>query len=120
MKRYEVRINLLTAFVFPQREQLVRVQQFRWLWCARLACIVVNRASSKFGFYRAYLMRMKPVVDISVEDSDDLPSRECPQCHDVQPDLDGFGTLHCVACGYCKHASVTDGVCGFCGKKVRP
>lgn len=50
---------------------------------------------------------------------EDMPTRECPKCGDVQPDLDGFGTLHCEKCGYCKHASITDGICGFCNERVR-
>lgn len=50
--------------------------------------------------------------------TNDSPTRECPKCGDAQPDLDGFGTLHCEHCGYCKHASITDSVCEFCGKVV--
>ena len=43
---------------------------------------------------------------------------ECPKCGADQQDLDGFGVLFCAACGFCKHASITDDICGFCGKKV--
>ena len=39
----------------------------------------------------------------------------CPQCGAEQEDFDGFGVIHCEACGYCVHPSVTDGVCGICG-----
>ena len=44
----------------------------------------------------------------------------CPKCGGAVADWDGFGVLHHAPCGYCKHASVMDGVCGFCGKAVSP
>jgi ribosomal protein L37AE/L43A len=44
----------------------------------------------------------------------------CPRCGIEQEDLDGFGVLHCPACGYCQHPSATrvDGVwrCDLCGQ----
>jgi hypothetical protein len=43
---------------------------------------------------------------------------DCPKCGTVQVDLDGFGVLYCPACVYCQHASRSDDVCGFCGKRV--
>lgn len=50
------------------------------------------------------------------EDDFEQPKMECPRCPAVYDDFDGFGVLHCPACGFCSHASVTGGVCGFCGK----
>jgi hypothetical protein len=50
--------------------------------------------------------------------SDDTPETACPRCGKWWEDFDGFGVLYCPAwaggCGYCKHASRTDGVCDFC------
>ena len=43
---------------------------------------------------------------------------QCPKCKEEYRDFDGFGVLHCVKCGYCKHASITGGVCEYCNKKV--
>lgn len=37
----------------------------------------------------------------------------------AQQDFDGFGVLHCKACGYCVHPSCTGGVCDICGQ-VQP
>lgn len=51
--------------------------------------------------------------------SADLPTITCPICKCEEYDLDGFGVLRCEACGYCTHASVTDGVCDLCGKEQR-
>lgn len=54
---------------------------------------------------------------------DDYPTMQCPKCHKVYEDMDGFGVMYCPpsmgGCGYCKHASITDGECGFCGERVR-
>lgn len=49
----------------------------------------------------------------------DVPRTQCPQCLAWQDDLDGFGVLHCLACGYCTHASTATDVfgnetCGLC------
>jgi hypothetical protein len=41
----------------------------------------------------------------------------CPVCAVEQQDLDGFGVLHCFACGYCSHPSRDGGVCGLCGHR---
>lgn len=49
-----------------------------------------------------------------------VPHQPCPQCKALVPDHDGFGVvahLGLGGCGYCKHASITDGVCGFCGER---
>jgi hypothetical protein len=40
---------------------------------------------------------------------------ECPRCGAAQEDFDGFGVLHCPACGFCVHPSFMDGRCNFCG-----
>lgn len=40
----------------------------------------------------------------------------CPRCAAEQEDFDGFGVVHCEACGYCTHPSATGGVCGICGE----
>lgn len=42
----------------------------------------------------------------------------CPSCGAEQEDLDGFGVIHCEACGYCVHPSSTGGVCDICGETV--
>jgi hypothetical protein len=47
------------------------------------------------------------------------PTMKCPKCPAEYPDFDGFGVLHCTACGYCKHPSITDGVCGLCGQSPK-
>jgi ribosomal protein L37AE/L43A len=50
------------------------------------------------------------------EPADEVPLSQCPRCKVLQLDHDGFGVLLCASCGYCAHASITDGVCDFCGK----
>ncbi len=49
-----------------------------------------------------------------------LPEMACPRCGKKWIDFDGFGVLWCPkeagGCGYCKHASATDGICNFCGE----
>ena len=42
----------------------------------------------------------------------------CPRCGREQEDFDGFGVIHCRACGYCKHPSAYDGKCDICGEAV--
>ena len=53
---------------------------------------------------------------------DGMPTMNCPKCGKEWPDFDGFGVLYCPkdngGCGYCKHASVMDGICQFCEKPV--
>lgn len=54
---------------------------------------------------------------------DEVPSSVCPGCGAEVPDYDGFGVLAHLGdggCGYCQHASITDGVCSFCDAVVRP
>ena len=46
-----------------------------------------------------------------------VPESACPRCGAWVEDHDGFGVLFHPACGYCKHASITDGVCAFCGEQ---
>jgi len=53
-----------------------------------------------------------------MSDSNDVPQAQCPRCKQWQDDDDGFGVLSC-ACGYCAHAASNDGVCEFCGERVR-
>lgn len=51
-------------------------------------------------------------------DEDGMPTMECPRCGVEMVDYDGFGVMaHLGAggCGYCRHASRSDGVCGYCG-----
>lgn len=40
----------------------------------------------------------------------------CPKCGKEYDDGDGFGVIYCHECGYCVHASYTDGKCDYCGK----
>jgi hypothetical protein len=51
---------------------------------------------------------------------DQQPTMKCPKCPAEYEDHDGFGVLHCPACGYCKHASITDSVCDFCHHSPGP
>jgi rubrerythrin len=51
----------------------------------------------------------------TADSADDVPAMNCPKCRAEYEDHDGFGVLHCPACGYCKHPSRDDGVCGLCG-----
>jgi len=53
------------------------------------------------------------------EPPDDDPTVPCPQCGFEHPDADGLPVLYCLECGYCCHPNITDGVCGFCSRKVR-
>ncbi len=46
-----------------------------------------------------------------------MPKMICPQCGKEYDDFDGLGVLNCPRCGCCKHASVTNGQCDYCGKK---
>lgn len=41
---------------------------------------------------------------------------ECPKCGAQQEDYDGFGVVFCPVCRFCKHPSVTDGICDMCGQ----
>jgi len=50
---------------------------------------------------------------------DEVPDALCPKCGAWVPDFDGFGVLSHAACGYCKHPSRDNGVCGICGE-ARP
>jgi hypothetical protein len=51
------------------------------------------------------------------KEPEDVPQAQCPKCKQWQDDFDGFGVLHCEACGYCTHPSITNaGVCELCGK----
>jgi len=43
---------------------------------------------------------------------------DCPKCGADQEDLDGFGVVFCVACGYCQHLSRDNDICGICKKRV--
>lgn len=51
---------------------------------------------------------------------DDLETSTCPKCGQEQPDHDGFGVVHCEACGYCQHPYATGEplTCGICGKVI--
>lgn len=47
-----------------------------------------------------------------------VPQATCPKCGAERDDFDGFGVLCCSTCGYCKHPSITDGICGLCGAAI--
>ncbi len=49
-----------------------------------------------------------------------MPQSQCPKCKRWQTDWDGFGVLKCEHCDYCEHASITSGVCEFCGERIEP
>ena len=53
---------------------------------------------------------VKDLADICENDAE----AQCPCCGNWQDD-DGFGVLHCEACGYCAHSARTGGVCNICG-----
>lgn len=48
----------------------------------------------------------------------DYPMAMCPHCRAEHEDLDGFGVVHCRACGYCTHISIDGDVCNLCGATV--
>jgi hypothetical protein len=50
---------------------------------------------------------------------DDLAEVPCPQCGVLQVDADGFGVLHCKACGFCTHASIDGDRCGLCDALIQ-
>lgn len=43
------------------------------------------------------------------------PTMQCPRCKREYEDFDGLPVIYCEACGYCRHASRTDGICDYCG-----
>jgi len=51
-------------------------------------------------------------------DEELVPTMTCPRCGEELPDMDGFGCLAHLECGYCTHPSVTDGVCGICATHI--
>lgn len=57
--------------------------------------------------------------EIEILSEPELPKMNCPQCGKEYDDGDGFGVLYCPECGYCIHASVTDGKCDYCGKEEK-
>lgn len=40
----------------------------------------------------------------------------CPDCGSIE-DHDGLGFIYCEDCGCCVHASITNDICDYCGKK---
>lgn len=58
---------------------------------------------------------------ISTHGDEGMPTMTCPQCGAVHHDFDGFGFLAHIktafpdGCGYCKHPTIDNGVCGICG-----
>jgi ribosomal protein L37AE/L43A len=65
------------------------------------------------------------MVQSSLIESGDYPMTGCPRCGRLTVDMDGFGVLHCIACGYCTHASQSGDEaglfrCDFCGKVFAP
>ena len=48
-------------------------------------------------------------------DDADMPTMTCPGCGKEEPDYDGFGVVFCAACGFCRHLSLDDGTCNYCG-----
>jgi len=57
--------------------------------------------------------------------TDEQPRIVCPRCGIEEPDYDGLGMIahlrpiYARGCGYCRHASVTDGTCDYCGDEER-
>lgn len=56
-------------------------------------------------------------VDMSERNSpnDEVLYVRCPKCGRSHEDHDGFGVLFCEHCGFCQHASITEGTCDLCG-----
>jgi hypothetical protein len=53
---------------------------------------------------------------MAMTEIDDSPEMsECPKCHALQEDWDGFGVLYCPNCKFCTHSCINGGVCGLCG-----
>lgn len=55
---------------------------------------------------------------------DEQPQSQCPKCRGWQDDYDGFGVLHCEACGYCAHPSASGDdagnmVCDICNATIK-
>ena len=45
------------------------------------------------------------------------PTMNCPACGYGYEDFDGIAVIYCEECGYCQHASITNGVCDYCKKE---
>jgi hypothetical protein len=57
---------------------------------------------------------------VPADDEDDLPRLDCPMCGaDNGADLDGFGCMWCLRCGWCRHPSLTGDFCDMCGISPR-
>ena len=57
-------------------------------------------------------------VNSLLEEKEEKIKMYCPKCNKEYNDLDGFGVLYCPACGYCKHTSVTGGICLYCNQVI--
>lgn len=73
---------------------------------------VVYRATGQLDLFG---MGLAGTVEPPLEEFEQ-PIIECPQCGHEREDFDGLGFLHCKRCGYCEHASYTDGKCDYCGR----
>lgn len=88
----------------------------------RPACVVGPRTDEYLGKYWPAIElliehrgRVAKALDVDDPHPDEMPTIVCPQCGDTQHDFDGFGFVHCKACGFCTHPSRDGGVCGICG-----
>jgi hypothetical protein len=95
--------------------------RYRWL---RGNGAIISRAAEIPVQYAHHGIGLDAAIDAQLalstqptasEGEKDMPIRRCPKCDDEQPDMDGFGVLHCEHCGFCTHASITNGKCDLCG-----
>ena len=63
----------------------------------------------------SHIRRIKIKTDIGIDEPDITVT--CPRCGITRKDYDGFGILYCTSCGYCVHASRTDGICDYYFRK---
>lgn len=57
-------------------------------------------------------------LKIGVESCKKDLTMNCPKCgKEYEYCFDLGRVIYCKDCGYCEHASVSNGVCDYCGKK---
>ena len=59
---------------------------------------------------------LEDLFDEAKAEQERQPKVVCPKCGKEYDDFDGIEVLYCEVCGFCKHASMTGGICDFCKK----